>query len=90
MPAGCGKFIIKRTLLGAYVMDMSCVTPTYSMTVRSVATGDFQTHVSSDSTMTMSGKLAPARTMKMHNKVTWVGSCAPGQTPADAGYGAPG
>jgi hypothetical protein len=81
MPAGCGPFSIKRTFMGAYVIDMSCTTPAYSMVTHQVATGDFQTHVSGDSTMTMSGKQIPARTVKMHTDETWVGPCAPGQTP---------
>ena len=77
MPAGCSQFTIKRTFLGAYVMDMSCTTPTFNMVSHAVATGDFQTHVSGDSVMTMSGKNMPARTIKMHNEATWVGPCAP-------------
>lgn len=84
MPAGCGPFTIKRTIMGAYVMDLSCATAAYTMVMHQVASGDFQTHVSGDSTMTMSGKQGTAsRTMKMHNDMTWVGPCAPGQAPDD-------
>jgi hypothetical protein len=84
MPAGCSQFSIKRTFLGAYVMDMNCATPDYTMVAHSVATGDFQTHVSGDSTMTMSGKQMGTRTLKMHTDATWVGPCPPGQTPDDS------
>jgi hypothetical protein len=83
MPATCSQFSIKRTFLGAYVMDMNCGTADYTMVMHAVATGDFQSHVVSDSTMTMSSKQAPARTMKMHNEETWIGPCAPGQKPDD-------
>ena len=84
MPAGCGPFTVKRTVMGAYVMDLSCATAAHTMVMHQVASGDFQSHVSSDSTMTMSGKEGTAsRTMKMHNDMTWVGPCAPGQAPDD-------
>ena len=36
-----------------------------------------------DSTMTMSMKQLPPRTIKMHTDATWVGPCAPGQKPDD-------
>jgi hypothetical protein len=83
MPAGCSQFNIKRTFLGAYVMDMSCSTADYTMVAHAVATGDFQTHLTGDSTMTMSTKQMGSRTMKMHTEETWLGPCAPGQTPDD-------
>ena len=83
MPAGCSQFTIKRTFLGAYVMDMSCKTPDFTMVAHSVATGDFQTHMTGDSTMTMSTKQMATRTIKMHTEETWLGPCAPGQTPDD-------
>jgi hypothetical protein len=84
MPPGCSQFTIKKTFLGAYVMDMSCATPEYTMVAHSVATGDFQTHMSADMTMTMSNKQMPSRTTKMHTDASYVGPCAPGQTPDDA------
>lgn len=83
MPAGCSQFTLKRTFLGAYVMDMNCTTPNVTMVAHAVATGDFQTRMSGDSTMTMSGKQLPARTIKMHTEATWEGPCAPGQKPDD-------
>lgn len=83
MPAGCSKFSIKRTFLGAYVMDMNCKTPDMSMVAHAVGTGDFQTHMIGDSTMTMSGRNLPARTIKVHTEATWLGPCAPGQKPDD-------
>lgn len=83
MPAGCSQFSIKRTFTGAYVMDMSCTTPDYTMVAHSVATGDFQTHMSGDTTMTMSTRKTPTRTLKMHTEKTWIGPCAPGQKPDD-------
>ncbi len=79
-----GAFTIKRTFMGAYVMDLSCATATYTMVMHQVASGDFQSHVAGDSTMTMSGKEGSAsRTMKMHSDMTWVGACAAGQAPDD-------
>ena len=79
MPAGCSQFTIKKTFLGAYVMDMNCTTPDFTMVAHSVATGDFQTHMAADMTMTMSNKQAPSRTTKMHTEATYMGPCAPGQ-----------
>jgi hypothetical protein len=84
MPAGCSQFTIKKTFLGAYVMDMNCATPDFTMVAHSVATGDFQSHMSADMTMTMSGKQMPSRTSKMHSEATYVGPCAPGQKFDDA------
>jgi Protein of unknown function (DUF3617) len=83
MPAECKQFTLKKTFLGAYVMDMSCSTPEYSMTAHAVVTGDTQSHLVGDSTMTMTMKDQPTRTMKMHTDATWVGPCAPGETPDD-------
>ena len=83
MPAECKQFSIKRTFLGAYVMDMNCTTTDYSMVVHAVMTGDVQTHMTGDTTMTMSTKQMPTRTMKMHTDATWVGACPPGQKPDD-------
>jgi predicted small lipoprotein YifL len=79
----CGQFTIKRTFLGAYVVDMNCHTPQFSMVMHSVATGDFQNAVSSDATMTMSGEHVPVRTTKTHTEAHWVGPCPPGQKPIE-------
>ena len=62
MPAGCSQFSIKRTFLGHIVMDMNCTTPQFTMVMHSEATGDFQSNMSSDATMTMSGPNMPAKT----------------------------
>jgi hypothetical protein len=83
MPKGCNQLSLKRTFMGAYVMDMNCATPDYTMVMHAVVTGDLQTHMSGDSTMTMTMKQSPPRTMKMHTDATWVGPCAPGQKPDD-------
>jgi Protein of unknown function (DUF3617) len=83
MPTGCNQFSLKRTFLGPYVMDMNCATPDYTMVMHAVVSGDFQTHMTGDSTMTMSMKQSPPRTIKMHTDATWVGPCAPGQKPDD-------
>jgi hypothetical protein len=83
MPPGCSQFTIKKTFLGAYVMDMNCATPDFTMVAHSVATGDFQTHMAADMTMTMSSKQMPSKTTKMHTDATYMGPCAPGQTPDD-------
>ena len=84
MPPGCSQFSIKRTFLGHIVMDMNCATPEFTMVMHSEAQGDFQSSMSSDATMTMSGKQMAARTTKMHSEAHYLGPCAPGQTPDDA------
>jgi Protein of unknown function (DUF3617) len=83
MPDGCAKFTLKKTFLGAYIMDMSCTTAEYSMTAHAVVTGDVESHLTGDTTMTMTPKEGPARTMKMHSDATWIGPCPPGQKPDD-------
>jgi hypothetical protein len=83
MPAGCSQFSMKRTFLGHIVMDMNCTTPQFTMVMHSEATGDFQSNMSSDATMTMSEPNMPARTTKMHTEAHYVGPCAPGETPDD-------
>ncbi len=83
MPAGCSQASLKRTFLGAYVMDMSCSTPAYTAVMHATVSGDFQTHMTGDSTMTMTMAQQPPRTIKMHTDATWVGPCAPGQKPDD-------
>jgi hypothetical protein len=72
MPPGCSQFSIKRNFLGRYIMDMNCTTPEFTMVMHSESTGDFQTHMSSDATMTMSTKQMPAKTTKMHTEAIWV------------------
>ncbi len=84
MPAGCSQLSIKKTFLGAYVMDMSCDMQGLRMTSHSNVTGDFQGHVVGDSTTTMAMGGKPPQTIKMHTEETWVGPCAPGQEPIDA------
>jgi len=42
MPPGCSQLSIKRTFLGAIVMDMNCATPDFTMVMHSTVTGDFQ------------------------------------------------
>jgi hypothetical protein len=84
MPAECKQFSLKRTFLGAYVMDMNCATSEYSMTAHAEVSGDFQSHMVGDSTMNMTMKGMAPRTIKMHNDSTWIGPCAPGQQPDDA------
>ena len=83
MPAGCTQFSLKRTFLGAYVMDMSCTTADFSMTAHATVTGDLQSHMVGDSVMTMTTKTTPAKTIKMHTEATYLGPCPAGQTPDD-------
>jgi hypothetical protein len=83
MPPGCSQFSIKRTFLGHLVMDMNCTTPQFSMVMHSEASGDFQTNMSSDATMTMSSKQMGTHTTKMHTEAHYIGPCAPGQKPVD-------
>jgi len=84
MPKDCAKFTIKRTFLGAIVMDMNCGTPQFTMISHAVATGDFHNNMTSDMTMTITqpGAAAP-RVTKMHVDAHYVGACAPGETPDD-------
>jgi hypothetical protein len=84
MPAGCDQPSIKRTFTGSIVVDATCKTAQFSMTAHSVSTGDFQSHVTteSESTMTMAGQ--PPRTSKLHIDAHWVGPCPPDQKPVDA------
>jgi hypothetical protein len=83
MPQGCSQFTIKHTILGAYVMDMNCATPQFSMVSHGQMQGDFQSSITSDMTMTMTVPGQPARTTKMHSVFRYMGPCAPGQTPDD-------
>jgi hypothetical protein len=84
MPKDCSQFTIKRTFLGAYVMDMNCASPDFTMVSHAEMTGDFQSKMSSNMTMTITTKAHPAaQTTKMHGEYSYVGPCAPGQTPDD-------
>ncbi|MFI4936315.1 MAG: DUF3617 domain-containing protein [Caulobacterales bacterium] len=87
MPKDCSQFTIKRTFLGAYLIDMNCAMPEFTMVSHAEATGDFQTSMSSDMTMTMTPKGQAPRTTKMHVESHFIGPCAPGQTPDDEGAG---
>ena len=84
MPKECSQFSIKHTFLGAYVMDMNCATPDFTMVSHANMSGDFQSKMSSDMTMTMASTAHPvAQTTKMHGDYSYVGPCAPGQKPDD-------
>ena len=77
----CNKVVLKRTVLGDVVMDMSCTTPAFTMTSHMVATGDFETHITSDTVMSMKGVKGPPTTSKVHTEAHWLGPCPPGQKP---------
>ncbi len=83
MPKGCSQFTLKRTFMGAIVMDMNCAEPEFTMVSHGQITGDMQSQMSSDMTMTMTMKGQPARTTKMHTEAHYLGPCAPGQKPDD-------
>jgi hypothetical protein len=83
MPEGCADLSIKRTFTGQIVIDANCKTPQFTMVAHSVSTGDFQTHMSTDSESTMTMQGQPPRMSKMHIDAHWVGPCAPGQKPDD-------
>jgi hypothetical protein len=78
-PRDCQEFTLKKTFLGGYKMDMKCVSPESTIEAHATITGDFQSHVVGDSTMTMTGKGIPPQMIKTHIEDTWVGPCAPGQ-----------
>jgi hypothetical protein len=82
-PPGCSQFTMKRTFLGHIVTDMNCVTPQFTMVMHAEASGDFQTNMTSDVTMTVSTKQMAPTTTKMHAEDHYLGPCAPGQTPID-------
>jgi hypothetical protein len=84
MPQTCQTMTFKRTILGAIVIDMACANPDFSLTMHSVATGDFQSAMSSDATMSMTMKGQPPKVSKMHTEAHWVGPCPPGMKPDDA------
>ena len=79
----CSQFTIKKTFLGAIVVDANCSNGAFTMTSHAVATGDFSTNMSSDSQMTMAGPNLPSRTVKVHSEAHWLGPCPPGQSPSD-------
>jgi hypothetical protein len=80
--AQCAKFEIKRTFLGGIVMDMQCGDPAqYVMSAHATASGDFNSHVTSDSTMTLTVPGKPATTTKIHTEMTYLGACDPGEKP---------
>jgi hypothetical protein len=74
----CSQFSIKRTFLGAIVIDASCgqngVTSTMHMTFK----GDFNSSVSGDSQVSMSMPGQPAHTFATHTESHYVGPCPAG------------
>ncbi|HEY2710201.1 MAG TPA: DUF3617 family protein [Caulobacteraceae bacterium] len=84
MPKSCTQFTITRTFLGAIKMHMNCSSPEFSMVSDAVATGDMQSSMTSDMTMTVTMQGQPPKTSKMHIDAKYMGPCAPGQTPDDA------
>jgi hypothetical protein len=83
VPKDCSQFTFKKTLLGAYVMDMACTMDGGSMSAHAEMNGDFQNAMTSDMTMNINITGQPARVMKMHTDLKYLGPCAPGQTPDD-------
>jgi hypothetical protein len=83
-PKNCAKVSFRRTILGAIVADMDCGTGQFHFTSHTVATGDFQSAMSSDGETTMQAPGQPPRTIKMHTEARWVGACPAGMKPDDA------
>ncbi|HVM98647.1 MAG TPA: DUF3617 family protein [Caulobacteraceae bacterium] len=85
LPKNCSQMSFKRTFLGAIVMDMDCGAPNgaYHFTAHTVATGDFQSSMVSDGTMTMQMQGRPPQVIKSHTEAKYLGPCAPGQKPED-------
>ncbi|MGA0599774.1 DUF3617 domain-containing protein [Caulobacter sp. KR2-114] len=81
----CSQFEIKRTFLGGIVMNMTCGNPQYTMTAHATASGDFNSHMTSDVQMTMAVQGKPPVVTKVHTEATYLGPCDAGQKPDDAG-----
>lgn len=77
----CSQFEIKKTFLGGIVMNMTCGTPQYTMTAHATASGDFNSHMTSDVEMSMAVQGKPPFKSKVHTEATYLGPCDPGQKP---------
>ena len=87
IPPSCSQYSLKRTILGAYVMDMTCAEPQFTLVSHTQMTGDFQSSMVGDMTMTITVPGQAPQTTKTHSDSRYLGPCAPGQTPDDAGAG---
>jgi hypothetical protein len=83
LPPCFNQFSVKRTFQGAYVIDSTCESSMFTMVTHTVLTGDFQTNVSSDGATTTTTKQAAPEVSKLHTQASYLGPCAPGQTPED-------
>jgi hypothetical protein len=83
LPPCFKQFSVKRTFAGAYVIDSTCESSLFTMVTHTVLTGDFQTNVSSDGATTTTTKQAAPEVSKLHTRASYLGPCAPGQTPED-------
>ncbi len=80
----CAKFEIKRTFLGGIVMDMQCGDPgKYEITAHASASGDFNSHMTSDTTMSVNVPGQAPVTTKVHTDATYLGPCDAGEKASD-------
>ncbi|HEY1752203.1 MAG TPA: hypothetical protein VGG29_13155 [Caulobacteraceae bacterium] len=82
-PKECSSFALKRTFLGAIVLDGACKSGPVSSTMHVTISGDFDSHYVTDgaATITMEGR--PPTSFATHTEAKYLGPCPPGVKPED-------
>lgn len=81
--AGCAAYSLKRTFLGAIVVDTDCAEGPVASKMHMTVSGDFNSAFTTDAqaSITMQGK--PATTFTTHSVTRYLGACPAGETPED-------
>lgn len=89
-PKDCVRMSFTRTPTGQIVADMDCASARGDgrMTMHSVTSGDFQTSMVSDGTLTLQAEGKPARVFKTHTEAKYLGPCPAGMEPDDMAHAA--
>lgn len=79
MGKNCSQFSLKRTFLGALVMDATCTTGPVSYSFHLNVHGDFNNNYVTDSTGSVTMQGQPTRSFTSHTEAHYLGPCTGGE-----------
>lgn len=81
MGSGCSELTLRRSMLGAYVIDSQCGGGGIALKLHMEARGDFQSRYSLDTTSAIKLPDKPDQVDTSHREARYVGACPAGMTP---------
>lgn len=81
MGSGCSELTLRRSMLGAYVIDSQCGGGGIALKLHMEARGDFQSRYSLDTTSAIKLPGKPDQVDASHKEGRYIGACPAGMTP---------